>query len=50
MLLHRLTAHCALCTLQGVRAVVTLNEEFEVFISSDQYKVHLPAVNLHTLI
>ena len=27
--------------MQGVRAVVTLNEEFEVFISSDQYKARL---------
>ena len=26
---------------QGVKAVVTLNEDFEVFISSDQYKVCL---------
>lgn len=26
-------------TPQGVRAVVTLNEDFEVFISTEQYKV-----------
>jgi hypothetical protein len=25
--------------MQGVRAVVTLNEDFEVFISTEQYKV-----------
>jgi len=27
---------------QGVRAVVTLNEDFEVFISTEQYKVWWP--------
>lgn len=26
-------------SIQGVKAVVTLNEDFEVFISSDKYKV-----------
>ena len=26
--------------MQGVRAVVTLNEDFEMFISTEQYKVY----------
>lgn len=30
---------CVSVRAQGVTAVVTLNEDFEVFISSDQYKV-----------
>lgn len=39
--------------VQGVRAVVTLNEDFEVFISSEQYKVSdslLPAAKLCSLL
>lgn len=30
---------------QGVQAVVTLNEDFEVFISTEQYKVGCHAAN-----